>query len=172
MPFVGLAEAYTPRAIRGARMPMQRIRPALEHLAQSDQLRHALASERLFTDGAKLLLDVADEVSDEQAEAVRQLVVVRSGQHVLHEVVRDYLHRVTFEGGYAQVIPLPTFGGAVVVDPSRSFGQPIFASSGARLDDALDLFKAGVDVNDVADEFAISSHELQQALRGYMTQAA
>ena len=151
---------------------MQRIRPALEQLARRDQLRHALASERLFTDGAELLLDVADGASGEEAEAVRQLVVVRSGQGVLHEVVRDYLHRVTFEGGYAQVIPLPTFGGAVVVDPSRSFGQPIFASSGARLDDALDLFKAGVDVNDVADEFAISAEELQQAIRGHMSLAA
>lgn len=172
VPFVGLAEAYTLRAIRKARVPMQRIRPALEQLAQDDELKHALASERLFTDGAELLLDLADEVSGDEAAAVRQLVVVRSGQRVLHEVVRDYLTRITFDGGYAQVIPLPTFGGAVVVDPWRSFGQPIFASSGARLDDALDLFKAGVDVNDVADEFAISPEELQQALRGHMTLAA
>lgn len=172
VPFVGLAEAYTLRAIRAAGVPMQRIRPALEQLARDGQLKHVLASERLFTDGADLLMDVAEEASGEGAAAMRQLVVVRSGQRVLHQVVRDYLHRITFEGGYAQVIPLPTFDGAVVVDPTRGFGHPIFASSGTRLDDALDLFKAGVYVRDVADEFAISAEELQQALRAQMKLAA
>ncbi|GAB94979.1 hypothetical protein BJY21_001739 [Kineosphaera limosa] len=38
--------------------------------------------------------------------------------------------------------------------------------------DHVDLFKAGVDVADVADEFAISTKDLQQALRGHLSLAA
>lgn len=172
VPFIGLAEAYVLRAMRQAQLPMQRIRPALEKLAHDEHLRHALASERLFTDGAELLIDMA--AGDKAAtDAVAELVVVRSGQRVLPEVVRDYLRRVTFSSGYAQVVPLPVFGDdTVVVDPSRGFGQPIFATSGARVEDAIDLFKAGVDVHDVADEFAISVEVLQQALRGRLSLAA
>lgn len=169
IPFIGLAEAYTLRAIRASKVPMQRIRPALERLAHDEGLPHALASERLFTDGAELLLDLAGD----DREAARELVVVRSGQRVLNDVVRDYLRRVTFHEGYAQAVPLPAFGeGTIVVDPSRGFGQPVFASSGARLEDAIGLFRAGVDVADVADEFAITTEELEQALRGQLSLAA
>jgi hypothetical protein len=47
-----------------------------------------LASRRLFTDGAEVLLDYADSNDDQAAvRAVRNLVVVRNGQRVFNEVV-------------------------------------------------------------------------------------
>ncbi len=37
------------------------------------------------------------------------LVVVRSGQQVFRPVVRDYLTRVTYEGGWTRRIQLPQY---------------------------------------------------------------
>lgn len=173
IPFVGFAEAYVLRAIRRAGVSLQRIRPALERLDAEMGIQHALASQRLYTDGAEVLLDVADEVGGDAQDAVRELVVVRSGQRVLHEVVVDYLQQITFTDGYAQVIPLPTYGAArVVADAARSFGQPIFEASGVRLKDALDLFRAGEPLEVVCEEYGIPEADLQAALRVALHRAA
>lgn len=173
IPFVGLAEAYTLRAIREAGVSLQRIRPALERLDAELGLAHALASQRLYTDGSEVLLDVAQRAEGQVSLAGKQLVVVRNGQHVFHEVVAEYLRRITFEGGYAQVIPLPAYADArVVVDSRRSFGQPIFESSGVRLADALSLFRAGEPLATVSEEYGVPETELEAALRVVLRHAA
>src|SRR3954454_13398658 len=51
VPFIGFAEAYVLSAFRKAGVPLQRIRPAVERLAGAIGLEHALASNRLYTDG-------------------------------------------------------------------------------------------------------------------------
>ena len=93
--------------------------------------------------------------------------MVRDGQHVFNEVVRQYLRRVEFAAdGYAQVIPLPGFGGAeVVADPRRGFGQPTFVRGGARVEDAIGLFLAGETLVDDSAEFGVPMSELEDALR-------
>jgi hypothetical protein len=49
------------------------------------------------------------------------------------------------------MIRLPAYGvGELIVEPSRGFGQPIFARGGARLDDALAMFRAGEPLEVVA----------------------
>src|SRR6202022_2040716 len=123
-------------------VPMQRIRPALVRLEEQIGLAHALASKKLFTDGVEILYDYGERGDDPAAaKAARELVVVRNNQRVFNEVVEDYLRRIDFAAdGYAQVIHLPAYEKAdVVVDPSRGFGQPIFARGGVRLEDALSL---------------------------------
>lgn len=166
VPFVGLAEAYTLRAFRDAGVPLQRIRPALALVERELGVAYALASQRLYTDGAEVLLEVANQLDEEGSAAARRLVVVRNGQYVLHEVVADYLRQVTFADGYAQVIPLPAYGDArVLADARRSFGQPIFASSGVRLEDVIGLFEAGEPLAVVCKEFGVSERELEAALR-------
>ncbi|MYE75511.1 MAG: hypothetical protein F4076_07830 [Acidimicrobiaceae bacterium] len=54
IPFVGLAEAYVVAAVRRSGVPMQRIRPAIDELKHQIGIDHALASRRLYTDGAEL----------------------------------------------------------------------------------------------------------------------
>ena len=53
----------------------------------------------------------------------------------------------------------------MIVEPSRGFGQPIFACGGARLDDALALFRAGEHLEVVADEYGIPRDQLEDAVR-------
>lgn len=128
----------------------------------------SLASRRLYTDGAEVLYDYAESGGDPTAtRAVRELVVVRNGQSVFNEVVESYLSRVEFgDDGYARLIRLPAYTVAeVLVDPRRGFGQPVFARGGARLEDALAMFRAGESLDVVADEYGLPAEQLEDAVR-------
>jgi uncharacterized protein (DUF433 family) len=175
IPFVGLAEGVVLAAIRSSGVSLQRIRPALTRLEAEIGLEHALASQRLFTDGAEVLFDYAEHGADADTEsAVRELVVVRNGQSVFNPVVEAYLQRVDFAAdGYARLIRLPAYTVAdVVVDPGRGFGQPIFSHGGARLEDALAMFEAGEPLSVVAAEYDVPPEQLEDAIRVALRPAA
>ena len=114
IPFVGLAEGLVLTAMRRAGVPLQRIRPALVLLDKELGLQHALASSRLYTDGAEVLYDYGETGEDQEAaRAARELVVVRSDQRVFNEAVDAYLRRLEFaDDGYVPVsythLTLPT----------------------------------------------------------------
>lgn len=167
IPFVGLAEGLVLAALRRSGVALQRIRPALSRLAQEFGLEHALASQRLYTDGAEVLFDYADAQDADTARAVSSLVVVRNGQRVFNDVIDAYLKLVEFgPDGYPRLIELPAYSVArVVVDPDRGFGQPIFRRGGARLEDALALFRAGESLETVADEYGVPLEQLEDVLR-------
>jgi uncharacterized protein (DUF433 family) len=175
MPFIGLAEAYALAAFRQAGVPMQRIRPAIDALHQELGLQYALASRRLYTDGAEILYDYAQHAEGTpEGESARELVIVRNNQRVFAEVVARYLQRVDFApDGYAQVIHLPQYRVAeVTIDPDHGFGRPRFARGGAGLEDVIDLFRAGEPVDAVAAEFGLSRDEVEDALRANTRTAA
>ena len=164
VPFVGLAEGYVLAAIRKQGVPLQRIRPALVVLQKELGLDHALASERLFTDGAELIFDYADRSKDESS---RELVVVRHGQRVFNDVIDAYLRRITFAAdGWAQRIRLPQYERATVIaDPRFGFGQPSFLHGRARVSDVLERFWAGDNLTALATEFGVPQVELEDAVR-------
>lgn len=174
IPFVGLSEALVLAAIRQAGVPLQRIRPALEVLTKGLGVQHALASKRLYTDGAELLFDYAEKSADPDAPAVRELVVVRNQQHVFAEVVHQYLQLITYGAdGYPELIRLPGYRTAeVIVDPARCFGQPIFSRGGARVGDVVDRFVAGDRLSDVGAEFGVPVEQLEDVLRVASRRAA
>lgn len=164
VPFVGLAEGYVLAAIRKQGVPLQRIRPALAVLQKELGLEHALASKRLYTDGAEVLFDYAEQAADESA---RDLVVVRHGQRVFSEVIDAYLRRVTFASdGWAQRVRLPQYQRAeVIADPRFSFGQASFVHGRAKVSDVLERFWAGEGLESLSAEFGIPSIELEDAVR-------
>jgi uncharacterized protein (DUF433 family) len=164
VPFIGFAEAYVLSAFRRAGVPLQRIRPAVDALSRAIGLEHALASKRLYTDGAEVLYDYAAKREDDE---LLELVVVRTGQHQFSEIVRDYLQRVTYGGdGWASRVRLPTYQRAeVVVDPRIAFGLPLVVHGGARVEDLVDRFVAGDSVTDIADDFGVPPEEVEDVIR-------
>jgi uncharacterized protein (DUF433 family) len=168
MPFIGLTEAYALAAFRKAGVPMQRIRPAIGVLARELGLEHALASSRLYTDGAEVLYDYAQHAADTpEGESAMDLVVVRNNQRVFKEVVDLYLRRIDFApDGWAQLIRLPQYKVAeVTIDPDHAFGRPRFAHGGVGVENVIDLFRAGEPVDAVAGEFGLTRDEVEDAIR-------
>lgn len=166
VPFVGLAEAYTLAAIRETGVPLQRVRPALARLNEELGVQHALASKKLYTDGAEVLFDYASQTGGEEGTAALELVVIRNGQRVFTEVVRGHLRRIEYGAdGMATAIPLPGFRKAdIIADVRRAFGQPIFRQGGVRLEDVISLFKAERDIDVVSEEYGVPRDQLQDAL--------
>jgi uncharacterized protein (DUF433 family) len=168
VPFIGLAEAYALSAFRGAGVPMQRIRPAIEVLARELGLEYALASRRLYTDGAEVLFDYATHAGNTpEGDSARELVVVRNNQRVFSEVVQAYLQRVDFAAdGYARLIRLPQYRVAdVTIDPDHGFGRPRLARGGASVEDVIDLFRSGEPVDAVAGEYGLSRGDVEDVIR-------
>ena len=95
VPFIGFAEAFVLSSFSRAGVPLQRIRPAVEVLTKEIGVEHALASKRLYTDGAEVLFDYANRRGERE---VGDLVVVRTQQRQFAGVVKDYLKRIHYGG--------------------------------------------------------------------------
>jgi len=162
VPFVGFAEAFVLGALRKAGLPMQRIRPAVAKLSAEIGLDHALASQRVYTDGAELIFDYAKSSADEVL-----LTVVRTGQQHFEAVIRGYLKRITYgNDGWAKRLQLPAYAHAqVTVDPRQAFGQPLVVHGGARVEDLVDRFQAGDRFADIAGDFGVPAEEVEDVIR-------
>lgn len=164
VPFIGFAEAFVLSSFRRAGVPLQRIRPAVEVLAKEIGVEHALASKRLYTDGAEVLFDYANKHGERE---VMDLVVVRTQQRQFAGVVKDYLKRIHYGGdGWADSVRLPVYGDAeVVVDPQVAFGLPLVVHGGARVEDLVDRFQAGDSVADIATDFSVPPNQVEDVIR-------
>jgi uncharacterized protein (DUF433 family) len=162
VPFIGFAEAFVLDALRKAGVPMQRIKPAVAKLGAEIGLDHALASRRVYTDGAELIFDYAAHSDDEAL-----LTVVRTGQQHFAEIIRDYLKRITYgDDGWAERLRLPAYARAdVSVDHREAFGQPVLAHGGARVEDLVDRFHAGDGFAEIADDFGVPAEEVEDVIR-------
>jgi uncharacterized protein (DUF433 family) len=173
--FVGLAEALVLAAVRRSGVTMQRIRPALRQLQVDIGLDHALASRKLYTDGAELLFDYGEHHSGtDEGRLARNLVVIRNDQRVFVEVIESYLRRIEYAvDGYAALIRVPAYEHAeVVADPTRAFGTPVFERGGVRVDDVLERFWAGEPLGDLSAEFGVPADQLEDVLRVASRRAA
>lgn len=169
VPFVGLAESMVLAAFRTAGVSLQHIRQALPVLQRQVGVEHALASERLYTDGAVILYDFANAgvVDAEMAEELTGLTRVVDGQRVFAEIVRDYLRRITYgDDGWAAELVLPYGDRDILrVTPDRASGQPLFVRGGAPLGDVVSRWRAGERLADLATDFEIPAEDIEDALR-------
>ncbi len=164
VPFIGFAEAFVLSSFRRAGVPLQRIRPAVEVLAKEIGVEYALASRRLYTDGAEVLFDYANKHGERE---VMDLVVVRTKQRQFSGVVKDYLKRIHYGGdGWADSVRLPTYANAdVIVDPKVAFGLPLVIHGGARVEDLVDRFQAGDSVKEIAADFSVPPGQVEDVIR-------
>jgi len=173
IPFVGLSEALVLAAVRRSGVPLQRVRPALAVLSKDLGVDHALASKRLYSDGAEILFDYAERSSDPDAPLVRQLVVVRNQQRVFTEAVEQYLQLIEYASdGYARLVRLPGYGkprsSLTPCGHSASPSSPV----GCKVTDVLERFWAGDDLDTLVDEFGVPRSELEDVVRVASRRAA
>ena len=170
IPFVGLAGGMVIAAFRQSGVSLQHIRKAVTALEQEIGIEHAIASHQLYTDGAVILYDYATS----RASELSGLTEVVSQQRVFSPVIREYLKRIEYaDDGLAKRLVSPlTKRHIVIVDPERSFGQPIFIKGAARVEDVIDRFQAGDPLTDVADDFGIPAQDVEDVLRVSLPVAA
>lgn len=163
IPFVGLVEAMVVQAFRRTDLSLQRIRQALAVLADQGELHHALASRKLYTDGAEILYDYARDVDDGQ---LRLLTVVRSRQRVFHDVVDAYLQRIHFDHDpWATEVVVPVTEREILrIRPSVASGDPLFVHGGAPLSAVVSRFRAGEPVESIAGDYEVPADEIREAL--------
>lgn len=164
MPFVGLAEAYVASVFRRAhRLSWSYIHKALASIRDNLGLEYALASERLYTDGAQIVFDHRKE-----EEETALLVEIVSKNVVFTEVVRDYLRRITYgSDGWADELILPTPQKVAVVNPRRAHGQPLTIRGGARVVDLLDRFEGGESPEEIGKDFEVPETDVLEILRAW-----
>lgn len=169
IPFVGLAESMVLAAFRRAGVSLQHIRQTIPVLERQIGINHALASRRLYTDGAVILYDFAREASvdDGAKQELAGLTRVLDGQRVFAEVVRDYLRRITYgDDGWAMELVLP-YGerDLLRVRADRAGGRPVFIRGGAPLPAVVARWRAGDRIADLAADYEVPADDLEDALR-------
>lgn len=169
IPFIGLAEGFVVLAFRRAGVSLQHIRKAVAVLEREVGLEHALASQRLFADGASVLFDYAEDEQDEEL-----LTHVVTQQRALADVVRDYLRLISYgsDGWPEKLVSPATTRPVVIVDPERAFGQPIFMRGGVRVEDVVDRWRAGESLAEVAEDFGVPPEDVEDILRVALPAAA
>lgn len=168
VPFVAMAEAYVLDALKAAGVKPRKIRPALLRL-QQEFGEYVLVAPELATDGIDVLWDFSKTSPEGEG-----LIEGSSGQRVIREIVTDYLQYVVRdEDGYPSMLRLRRWlPSRIVVDPRRSFGQPIFEESRTRVADVAAMVKAGEDFEVVADELGVTLDDVRTAARILVGHAA
>lgn len=171
IPFIGLAEGMVLAAFRKGGVSLQHIRKAVSILDSEIGIDHALASRRLYTDGAVILFDYADAKEDDELAGLTEVV---SRQRVFAPVVRAYLSRIEYakDGWATKLVSPATPRPIVVVDPARSFGQPIFVHGAGRVEDVIDRWRAGDPLAEVAEDFGVPTEDVEDILRVALPVAA
>jgi uncharacterized protein (DUF433 family) len=171
IPFIGLAEGMVLAAFRRAGVSLQHIRSAVAILEREIGIDHALASRRLYSDGAVILFDYADAEEDEELAGLTEVV---SRQRVFSPVVQEYLTRIEYarDGWARQLVSPKTRDHVVVVDPRRAFGQPIFVHGAAPVESVISRWKAGESIEHVAQDFGVPPNDVEDYLRAAIPLAA
>jgi uncharacterized protein (DUF433 family) len=149
---------------------LQHIRSVVAILEREIGIDHALASRRLYSDGAVILFDYADAEGDEELAGLTEVV----SRRVFSPVVREYLTRIEYarDGWARQLVSPRTRGHVVVVDPRRAFGQPIFVHGAAPVESVVSRWKAGESIEHVAQDFGVPPADVEDYLRAAVPLAA
>jgi uncharacterized protein (DUF433 family)/DNA-binding transcriptional MerR regulator len=167
MTFASVVEAHMLRQLRDAGLSLQAIRDAAIRLRLDAGRPHPLAWRRIAHDGRDLLMEISAEGRDPSWERIRD------SQGGLAGVVEVGLESVGWApDDYANRLRLMTYQGAdVIVDPRFSFGQPILERVGVRVEDVVDLARAGEPYQLIADEFGIETAEVEALVRPHIRAA-
>jgi uncharacterized protein (DUF433 family) len=170
LPFIALAEAQILRELRNAVLSMQHIRAGVARLRKITGEEYVLATRTIATDGVDLLFNAASEVALEWVRAVGGQAGIR--QVIETATVSKFVSYA--DDGYAERVTLKPYGASqVIIDPRFGFGQPIFEASKVPVETIADLFYGGGEsVDDIADEYDLSTEEVETVLRVMARRAA
>ena len=161
--FLNLIEVKLVGEFRRLKLPLQYIRRVAEVLGQSYDATHPLACRRLQTDGKSIFAEI-----DEMGQFACIEIAGRRPNHVVFDaVIRPLFKDIDFTVGLdlaRRWYPLGRDGG-VVVDPAKSFGEPVLVGSGIPTRTlATQVVVAGDSLTEVASWFEVAPDAVQIAV--------
>jgi uncharacterized protein (DUF433 family) len=129
------------------------------HTKAQDELKttHPFCSNRIATDGKRILLRQAEEDSDEA------LIDLVTNQREFSRIVQSFLKELEFSGKDIIWWPLGKER-QIVLDPKRNFGQPIVARSGVPAQTIARSVKANSSEEMVANWYEVQADEVRDAV--------
>lgn len=117
--FADVVELHAARTFLQEGVSANTIRKAIAAARRWIDVERPLSSQRLRTDGRTVFLQIAKETGDDT------LIELTRGQLVFKSIVDRSLRDVDFVGGEPTLWRHGSRRSGVVLDPARSFGQPI-----------------------------------------------
>lgn len=121
------------------------------------QTTHPFCSKQIATDGKNILLQQAEEDSDQA------LINLVTEQREFTRIVQDFLKELEFSGDDIVWWPLGKQRN-IVVDPKRNFGQPTLVKSGVPATTLAQSVKANSSVELVARWYEVQQIEVRDAV--------
>lgn len=120
--------------------------------------RYPFSSGSFKTDGRRLYQEVVSRTDEPR------LIEVVGGQHAFHSIISIGLKDVEFEDGVLALWRPEAGREDVVLDPRRSFGQPILVESGTSTSIIKLAFERGRGPRETSRDFEISERAVRSAL--------
>jgi uncharacterized protein (DUF433 family) len=159
--FLDLMEARFVDAFRAASVPWRVIRLCAERARDVTGRDHPFSSRRFRTDGRTIFAEVVDRAGEQQ------LLDLGKNQLAFARVIGPSL----YAGLEFSVDDMPVrwwpmgANQKIVIDPKRSFGQPIVSDGGVPTTVIADAVEAEGSVPKVASLFQLPRHSVRAALR-------
>ncbi len=165
--FINLVESHVLLALgRTHRVPMQRIRKAVDWLKSTCSTDHPLAECDLETDGYDVFVRIAGF----------PVAASRRGQGGIPEVLSRYLQRIDRDNKNIPLrfypIPYDASPKTVVIDPAVVFGRPIIKGTRITTVTVYDRYTGGESLSDIATDYDLEVSSVEEALRCELEQRA
>ena len=161
--FFNLVEGHVLSALRRKyRIPMAKVRKALDYLQKKYPSPHPLADHWFQTDGIDIFI----------SEVGRLESISQQGQLAVRELLLQYLHRIERDNRKiaARLYPYTSDRiisdiSLIVIDPKVSFGRPVISGSGIPTSIIAERWEAGESIEDLVNDYGRTAQEIQEALR-------
>ena len=159
--FLDLMEIRVVHTLRKEGLSLQYIRKALQKAGEEFDLEHPFSTGRFRTDGKRIFWETAKELAEHDPD----LEDLLSGQFVFWPIVEKTFKSVDIEQGLARRWWPQQGKRTIVVDPHRSFGQPILAESGIPTRRIWEMAQSNQSENTIALYFEISKKRVCEAIK-------
>jgi len=157
--FRDLIELRFVRAFLENGIGLKAVRNCLEYARQCIQTDRPFSSGRFRTDGRTIFLESLD------ASAQPKLLDLKAKQYVFKQVVEQSFKDLDLEGDIVTRWRPYRGKDSIVVDPTRSFGQPVASASGVPTIVLAESVKAEGSVSRVAAMYEVEKSVVQDAVR-------
>ena len=165
--FINLVEFHVLVALRKThRLPMQKIRAALEWAKGAYATEHPLAELDLETDGSELFV----------RELGLSVNASRRGQIALPKVLEEYLRRIERDPQHIPIrfypLPYETSPKVIVVNPAVAYGRPVIEGTRITTLTVFERYSGGESLKDIASDYDLEIPVVEEALRCEIEQRA